>query len=196
MVNIREPWPIDHILEKSTKHGESKMKQREMRKFFISAFSDLFPKFVCGTAVGIPYFAHCVINSCCPKRYIAVSLYITMSKEIDCMSTLMSPSGHSDPWAISKNKALLISDPIHITSSAKRIRPRDGRIYFAMSQLKKQSHPNQQNPTFFPLISQDNCKDIHSYHKDWKRQSWHICFNLQKWLLGLGGGITSTLKCR
>ena len=98
------------------------------------------------------YSAFCTLCHCfilsekihCP----AVSLYITMSKEIDCMSTLMSPSGHSDPWAISKNKALLISDPIHITSSAKRIRPRDGRIYFAMSQLKKQSHPNQQNPTF------------------------------------------------
>ena len=124
------------------------MKQIETRKLFISAFADPFPKFVCGTAVGIPYFAHCVINSCCPKRYIAVSLYITMSKEIDCMSTLMSPSGHSDPWAISKNKALLISDPIHITSSAKRIRPRDGRIYFAMSQLQNNPIPTDKIQPF------------------------------------------------
>ena len=98
------------------------------------------------------YSAFCTLCHCfilsekihCP----AVSLYITMSKEIDCMSTLMSPSGHSDPWAISKNKALLISDPIHITSSAKRIRPRDGRIYFAMSQLQNNPIPTDKIQSF------------------------------------------------
>ena len=139
MVNIREPWPIDHILEKSTKHGESKMKQREMRKFFISAFSDPFPKFVCGTAVGIPYFAHCVINSCCPKRYIAVSLYITMSKEIDCMSTFMSPLGHSDSWAV-------------------RITHSSSQTEYTQTVLPKKSGPKM-GEYIFPCL---NCKIIPS----------------------------------
>ena len=147
MVNIREPRPIDHILEKSTKHGESKMKQREMRKFFISAFSDPFPKFVCGTAVGIPYFAHCVITSCCPKRYIAVSLYITMSKEIDCMSTFMSPLGHSDSWAVRITHS---SSQTEYTQTVlpKKIRPRDGRMYFAMSQLQNNPIPTDKIQPF------------------------------------------------
>ena len=156
MVNIGEPWPIDHILEKSTKHGESKMKQREMRKFFISAFSDPFPKFVCGTAVGIPYFAHCVINSCCPKRYIAVSLYITMSKEIDCMSTFMSPLGHSDSWAVRITHSSSQTEYTQTVLPKKNQAQRWENVFCHVS-IAKQSHPNRQNPTFFHLISQDIC---------------------------------------
>ena len=137
-------WPYSGEEHKTwRKQNETK---RNEKVFHLSFFRSI-PKVCLWHRRRYSVFCTLCHYSCCPKRYIAVSLYITMSKEIDCMSTFMSPLGHSDSWAVRITHS---SSQTEYTQTVlpKKIRPKDGRIYFAMSQLQNNPIPTDKIQPF------------------------------------------------